>query len=453
MLRALAGQQSKIPFFTRAASSAAASRAFVAEPTPITHPDESADTANSAALEQLNKYILPTYARPNLIFTHGKGSHVYDTQGRKYLDFTAGIAVNALGHSDPETTQVLAEQAAKAIHLSNLYHNEHSGPLAELLVTATQEGGWKDAARCFFANSGTEANEGALKFARKWGKLNGSASKHQILSFKNSFHGRSMGALSVTANKKYQEPFSPLIPGITHSDYNDIASLNTSITDETCAVIVEPIQGEGGVFVANEEFLAALRKRCDEVGALLIYDEIQCGLGRTGKVWAHGHYSNATRPDILTMAKPLANGVPIGAVMMTERVADIVKVGDHGTTFGGNPLACAVAHSVFSRISKPAFLSQVQETSHTLVGYLEELKALHPESIQEIRGKGMLLGVGFTRDPSPIVKAARERGLLVVSAGNNTVRIIPPLILTQDEAQRGVEILHSSILAVEQAQV
>jgi acetylornithine aminotransferase len=264
------------------------------------------------------------------MFTHGKGCYIYDTNNRKYLDFSAGIAVNALGHSDEEVAKVLYEQALKLVHCSNLYHNENAGALAEKIVTETVQQGGMDAGKVFFANSGTEANEGALKFGRKWGKLvDPSGKKHKIVSFTNAFHGRSMGALSATYNPKYQKPFAPLIPGFEVAEYNNIEDIKRLVDDETCAVIIEPIQGEGGVHVANTEFLETLRKECTKHNALLIYDEIQCGLGRTGKLWAHQYFPESCRPDVLTMAKPLANGIPIGAILITDKVADVIKIGKH----------------------------------------------------------------------------------------------------------------------------
>lgn len=280
-------------------------------------------------IQRYNKYTLNTYARPDLMFTHGKGSYIYDTNDRKYLDFSAGIAVNALGHADDEVAKTLYEQAMKLVHCSNLYHNENAGALAEKLVTETVGQGGFNASKVFFANSGTEANEGALKFGRKWGNLvEPSGKKHKVIAFTNAFHGRSMGALSATYNPKYQKPFAPLVPGFETAEYNNIEDVKRLIDDNTCAVIVEPIQGEGGIHTANQEFLETIRKECNDHNALLIYDEIQCGLGRTGKLWAHQHFPESCRPDILTMAKPLANGIPIGAIMITDRVADIVKIGE-----------------------------------------------------------------------------------------------------------------------------
>ncbi|KAG0175624.1 acetylornithine aminotransferase [Apophysomyces sp. BC1034] len=406
----------------------------------ITHPDNQVSQATQAKVERFNQFTVTTYGRPDLVLSHGKGCYVYDTDGRQFLDFTAGIAVNALGHSDPEVAQVLYEQANKLVHISNLYHNENAGVLAENLVTTTRENdgpsqAW--ASKVFLSNSGTEANEGALKFARKWGKHVSGPAKHKIVCFSNAFHGRSFGALSATPKPKYQDPFTPLVPGFSTVPYNDIEQAVAAITDETCGVIMEPIQGEGGIHPASQEFISAVRKRCTEKKALLIYDEIQCGLGRTGKLWGYQQFEGV-QPDILTMAKPLANGVPIGAIMTNEAVGDMIKLGEHGTTFGGNPLATAVALNVFKRISDPTFMETVQRTGQALKEDLQTLQQQFPDVIKEVRGKGLLIGVEFTKDPAAIVKMARERGLLLVTAGCNTVRVIPPLILSKEDAQEGV---------------
>ncbi|KAI8371197.1 pyridoxal phosphate-dependent transferase [Choanephora cucurbitarum] len=403
--------------------------------TKLTHPDHDVPATTRAKVEEYSKYTVNTYARPDVVMSHGKGCYLFDTQDRSYLDFTAGIAVNALGHSDPQVAQVLFDQANRLVHTSNLYHHTNAGELAKKIIDTTHQHGGTWASKLFLANSGTEANEGALKFARKWGKET-SLEKHEIVSFTNAFHGRSMGSLSVTYNPKYQKPFAPLLPGIKTSPFNDIQAALETITEKTCGVIIEPIQGEGGVHPAKRDFLQALRERCDQTNSLLIFDEIQCGLGRTGKMWGHQHFGCV--PDILTMAKPLANGVPIGAIMTTEKVGEMIKLGDHGTTFGGNPLASAVALHVVSRITQPEFMAQVNEKGAFLRGLLTEVQEAHPDLIKEVRGKGLLIGVEFHKDPSPIVKMARERGLLVVTAGCNTVRIIPPLTITESEAVEGV---------------
>lgn len=413
----------------------------------LTHADENINPKTIELLNKQDKYTINTYNRPPIVLTKGKGCWVYDLADRKFLDFSAGIAVNALGHADAELASVIADQATKLIHLSNLYHNEYAGELAELLVNITKEGGGFEAARVFFSNSGTEANEGALKFARKWGRnvSKEGKEKYGVISYNNAFHGRTMGALSATPSPKYQAPFSPLVPGFVHSIYNDIEKIPEVVNENTCAVIVEPIQGEGGVWEATVDFLEALRKRCDEVNALLIFDEIQCGLGRTGKLWAHQHLPKSCHPDILTLAKPLANGFPIGAIITTEKVANLIKVGDHGTTFGGNPLACRAALSVVRRINTPELLSNVNSVGNYLVDEFKRLASKYPSLITNIRGKGLILGIQFTVDPTPLIGLARERGLLLITASNQTVRIIPPLILKKEEAQHGVKIIEEII--------
>ncbi|KAI8367695.1 pyridoxal phosphate-dependent transferase [Radiomyces spectabilis] len=411
--------------------------------TEITHPDDDVPQKTLDAVNRYNQHTITTYGRPNIVISKGKGSSLYDTNGREYIDFTAGIAVVALGHADPGVTKVLTEQASKLVHISNLYHNENAGELADKLINKTHDHGGAWANKVFLANSGTEANEAALKFARKWGKHVAGDDKYEIVCFTNAFHGRSMGALSATYNPKYQKPFAPLLPGFVTVPFNDVEKAVAAITDKTCGVIVEPIQGEGGVHDASQEFLEALRKRCDETNAVLIFDEIQCGLGRTGKLWGHQHFN--CQPDILTLAKPLANGVPIGAALTNEKVGDMIKLGDHGTTFGGNPLATAVACHVFDRISDDAFLKMVREKGDALKSGLKAIQAKHPDLIKEIRGKGLLLGMEFTQDPAPLVKMARERGLLVVTASCNTLRVIPPLVLTEEEAEKGLARLAGAV--------
>ncbi|KAI8596443.1 pyridoxal phosphate-dependent transferase [Dissophora ornata] len=416
----------------------------------LSHADVDADPKTLDIIDKHAKYTLTTYGRPPVVFTHGKGSYLYDVGHREYLDFTAGIAVNALGHSDPEVARILFDQAKQVVHLSNLYYNVPAGELAEQLIEGTRASGAFKAAKIFFSNSGTEANEGALKFARKVAKVTakpGQADKKfGVVSFTNGFHGRSMGALSATPNPKYQKPFLPLVPGFVHAPYNDVKAVDQYVTDETCAVIVEPIQGEGGINVATEAFLKKLRSRCDEVGALLIFDEIQCGLGRTGKLWAHEHFSAACVPDILTMAKPLANGFPIGAIMITDKVAEKIVIGDHGTTFGGNPLGCAVASSVLRRINNPEFLDNVNKNG---AHFREHLESISSPLVKEVRSKGMILGLEFKVDPSPLVAMARERGLLIITAANNTVRFVPALNISKAEIDQGMDILKKAIVAFE----
>lgn len=306
-----------------------------------------------------------------------------------------------------------------------------------------------DAAAVFVCNSGSEANEAAIKFARKVGKVRDpSGAKHEIVSFHNSFHGRTMGSLSATPNPKYQKPFAPMLPGFRYGTYNDVSAIKELVTENTCGVIIEPIQGEGGVIVATEEFLSALRARCNEVGAVLIYDEIQCGLSRTGRLWAHGYLPKSAHPDILTTAKALGNGFPIGATMVTQAVSDAIKVGDHGTTFGGNPLGSRLAHYIVSRLSEPDLQASVLTKSKIFISHFQDLMKKYPQLVTEIRGKGLHLGLQLSQDPAPIVTAARERGLLVITAGTNTLRFVPPLTISEAEIEEGMKILEEAMRVV-----
>ncbi|KAL9105485.1 MAG: hypothetical protein Q9187_008703, partial [Circinaria calcarea] len=340
--------------------------------------------------------------------------------------------------------------ARTLVHASNLYHNAWTGELSKLMVTKTRESGsMHSASKLFVCNSGSEANEAAIKFARKVGKIRDpTGEKYEIVSFHNSFHGRTMGSLSATPNPKYQKPFAPMLPGFKYGDYNDEAGIEDLVTEKTCGVIVEPIQGEGGVIVANPSFLQALRDRCNKFGAVLIYDEIQCGLSRTGQLWAHQNLPPSAHPDILTTAKALGNGFPIGATMVTEEVAKCVVTGDHGTTFGGNPLACRLAHYIVSRLSEPELQRGVLEKEKRFRRGFEKLQAAYPNVITEIRGRGLILGLQLTQDPTPIVTAARERGLLVITAGTNTLRFVPPLIVSNEEIEEGLGILGQAMDAV-----
>lgn len=413
-------------------------------------PDPHADSKTTGLVNQHLPFMVPTYVRPPPMFERGEGCYLYDMENRKYLDLTAGIAVNGLGHCDEGMTQVLAEQAGRLVHTSNLYHNPHTGLLSKQLIQLTHAtGGMADASHTFICNSGTEANEAALKFARKVGKsVSPNKDKYEIVSFHSSFHGRTMGALSATPNPKYQAPFAPMVPGFKYGTFNDVAALNSLVTEGTCGVIVEPIQGEGGVNVATPEFLAALRKRCSEVNAVLIYDEIQCGLGRTGTFWAHAGYPKESQPDILTTAKALGNGFPIGATIVNNFVCENIKAGDHGTTFGGNPLACRVASYVLSRLSAPELLASIPAKEKSFRAGFSSLQEHWPEKITEVRGKGLLLGLQLTEDPTPVITAARERGLLVISCGTNTLRFVPPLTITEEEIKEGIAKLASAMESV-----
>jgi len=371
-------------------------------------------------LEQ--RYVLQTYARPGFVLERGEGCWVYDTEGRAYLDCVAGIAVNALGHADPGLAAVLAQQAETLWHVSNLYHTAPQARLAQKLC----ESSFAD--RVFFCNSGAEANEGAFKFARKWAHDHYGPEKSAIVAFTGAFHGRTIGALAATPREKYQAPFRPLMPGVRVAPFNDLAGAEEIIGDDVCAVIVEPVQGEGGIHPADREFLAGLRAACDRHHALLIFDEVQCGFGRTGTLWAHQGYG--VMPDILTAAKPLAGGLPMGAVLMTQAVADVMHPGDHGSTFAASPLVASVAEAALDRINEPSFLADVTAKGAYLRERLEELNSPH---IREVRGSGLMLGIDLDISTADLITAGYDQGLLLVNAGPDTLRLVPPLIITRDE--------------------
>jgi predicted acetylornithine/succinylornithine family transaminase len=373
--------------------------------------------------------VLQTYVRPDIVFTHGEGMYLYDSEGNKYLDLTSGIAVTSLGHSDPDWVTAVSTQAAKLTHVSNLYHTAPHAELAERLVNNSF------ADKVYFCNSGAEANEAAIKFARKVAKQK-NGSKTQIISFSGGFHGRTMGVLATTYKAKYREPFEPVMPGVTFAIYNDLESAKQAISDETCAVIVEPVQGEGGVHPATPEFLQGLRDLCDAHNALLIFDEVQCGLGRTGYLWAHEAYD--VTPDIMTLAKPLAGGLPIGATLVTQAIADVMKPGDHGSTFAAGPLVCAAANTVFAKINKAAFLEQVRDTSAYLI---HRLKTLECDDIIDIRAAGLLVGVEMNKPVADIIADARAQGLLIINAGENVLRMAPALIMARQHVDEAVDVL------------
>ena len=432
-----------------AAASAAADARAAQRDAALPNPDPRDDSPSAALVAEHSPYMVATYARPPPVFVQGEGSWLWDVENRRYLDFTAGIAVTALGHCDAEFARIVADQAATLVHASNLYYNPWTGALSKLLVDKTRElGGMHDAASVFVCNSGSEANEAAIKFARKVGKvLDPSGGKTDVVSFDGAFHGRTMGALSATHNPKYQKPFSPMVPGFRIGRYNDVAAINDTVTESTCGVIVEPIQGEGGVQTATPEFLVALARRCREVGAVLIYDEIQCGLSRTGDFWAHAGLPREAHPDILTSAKALGNGFPVGAVIVNDHVGSKIKVGDHGTTFGGNPMACRLAHYMVGRLADPKLARDVATKGDLFRKRFATLSDRFPGLVSEVRGRGLILGLQLTEDPAPIVKAARERGLLVITAGTNTLRFVPSLLVSEDEINQGVDILEEAIAA------
>jgi len=435
----------------------------------ISHPESRTNPPASvrAHLEGRDRYLLQVFDRPPIVFEKGHGMHIWDSEGRKYLDFSAGIAVNALGHSDEGVAEVLKTQASTLMHASNIYHTPWSGKLAERLVRLTKENGGLGFAaesgknngenvdiQVFFSNSGTEANEGALKIAKKVGKerwamkhkgrnwdatQDGECSKSGIVCFENGFHGRSMGSLSVTWNTKYQGPFQPLIPGVRVGRLNDMDSLDL-VNEDTCAVIIEPIQGEGGVHTANEMFLRDLRKRCESMGAVLIYDEIQSGLFRTGEMWAHGGLPVDCHPDMITVAKALGNGFPIGAVLMREEVGRVMGFGSHGTTFGGSALACAVGDYVVGRLSS----LDVKTAAEYLDNKLKELARDYPGRVHGLRGRGLIRGI-VVDNPGEIMSRCREQGVLVLSAGIDAVRLLPSLTVTREDIDVAMAAIANSI--------
>jgi acetylornithine/N-succinyldiaminopimelate aminotransferase len=390
----------------------------------------------TTAIQAEHDYILQTYALPDVVFERGEGVYLYDTEGRRYLDFVSGIAVNALGYNDPDITRVIAEQAARLIHVSNLYHSVPGGELARMLVESSPAFD-----RAFFCNSGAEAIEGAIKFARRYARAHAAAAKTTIVAFDGSFHGRTMGAVAVTARDKYREPFMPVMPGVRFASYNDIGSLETAMGDDVCAVLLEPVQGEGGLRTADPAFLQAARTLCDRYNALLIFDEIQCGVGRTGTLWAHEPVG--VHPDMMTLAKPLAGGLPIGAVLLHQRVASTIQPGDHGTTFGGNPLATAVGSVVFGKISQPTFLAHVQAISNYLDESLQDLAAEFPNTIRELRGRGLMRGIQVVGAAGPLKDAAQQRGVLITTAGEDVLRMLPPLIIEPQHIDEVVGVLRS----------
>ncbi len=393
------------------------------------------DTQKIIDAEQ--SYLLQVYQRPNIVLERGQGCRVVDSQGREYIDCVAGIAVNALGYGESDLLAALHEQADKLWHVSNLYHTEPQARLAKLLCETSF------ADRVHFANCGASANESAFKFARRYARERaqsaaGPFEKYHIVAFTNGFHGRLFGSLAATDRPKYQQPFEPLMPGVRFAAFNDLASAAAAMGDDVCALIVEPIQGEGGVHPATPEFLAGLRQLCRQHDALLIFDEVQCGLGRSGALWAYQTYD--VTPDMLTAAKPLAGGLPMGAVLMTQAVADAIHPFDHASTFAGGPLVSAVAAALVQKVSQPAFLQATRANGDYLRQRLAELKSPH---ILAVRGAGLLIGLELDIPAAEVVSAGYRHGLLLVGAGPNVLRLAPPLIIDRPEIDQVVERLQA----------
>lgn len=381
-------------------------------------------------IQMAEQALLHTYNRYQIVLEKGEGVYLYDSEGKQYLDFAAGIAVCSLGYGHPRYKEALKRQIDRLTHTSNLFYSIPTAKAAQSLKEAAQMD------RVFFTNSGTEAIEGALKAARKYAYTKGSG-KYEFITMNHSFHGRSMGAVAVTGTDKYRTPFEPLIGGVKFAEFNDLESVKAQITDKTCAIILEPIQGEGGIYPATAEFLSGLRKLCDAHDILLIFDEIQCGMGRCGSMFAWQGYG--VKPDILTMAKAIGNGVPVGAFAMTEKVAESsLAPGDHGTTYGGNPFVCAAVEEVLQIFKEEHILEHVQEVSAYMEEKLEQL-VLESACIEARRGKGLMQGLVLTKPVGDVIRAAMEEGLIVISAGGNVLRLVPPLTIEKCHVDEMVE--------------
>jgi acetylornithine/N-succinyldiaminopimelate aminotransferase len=386
----------------------------------------------SSAVRDAEQFLLPTYKRQPIVFTHGRGCYVFDSRGKKYLDFLGGIAVNALGHAHPRVVKTIRRESARAIHFSNLFHNAFQGPLAKKLAQ------WSGMDRVFFANSGTEAIDGALKLARLCARTESDtpgvpARKHRILAMDNSFHGRTYGAVSATFTEKYRLPFVPLVPGIEFVHFNSVDDLESKFDDTVCAILLETIQGEGGIYPVSELFWNTARALTSKNGALLIADEIQCGLGRTGRYFAYQKFSG--KPDIVLVAKPLAAGLPLGAILTSQAVADRVSPGLHGTTFGGGPLACATALEFLNIVDDEKLLQNIRARGEELRDGLAALAGKFP-FIREIRGEGLMIGVELSIEGAPFVQQAMLRGLLMNCTHDFTLRLLPPFLVTRAQVRQ-----------------
>lgn len=381
-------------------------------------------------IEDAEKGLVHTYNRFPVVLEKGEGVYVYDAEGKKYLDFAAGIAVSSLGYGNKEFNDALKAQIDRLIHSSNLYYNTTCGKAAQALLRVAQMD------RVFFTNSGTEAIEGALKAARKYAYKK-QTGRYEFIAMKDSFHGRSMGALSVTEHEAYRTPFEPLIPGVSFAEYNNLDSVRELVTDRTCAIILEPLQGEGGINTADEAFMKGIRKLCDEEGILMICDEIQCGMGRTGTMFAWQNYG--TKPDIIAMAKAIGNGVPVGAFAMTEDIArNSLEPGDHGTTYGGNPFVCAAVAKTVEIFEREKLTGHVQEMGAYLTEKLTGLKAACG-SITEVRGRGLIQGIRLNKPVAETIQAALREGLLIISARSDVIRLVPPLVIEKEHIDELIE--------------
>ena len=386
--------------------------------------------------EQDEAHVMHTYARLPVMFVRGQGARLYDADGKEYLDFLAGIAVNGLGHCHPRHVRAIQEQAATLIHTSNLYLTAPQAELAAKLCALS------DMERVFFCNSGAEANEAAIKIARKYGKAHGGADKYHIITATRSFHGRTLATVTATAQPKYQEPFAPLVPGFSYVPYNDVAALEAAITDQTCAVLLEPVQGEGGVYPAHKPFLEAARALCDRHQALLMFDEIQCGMGRTGTWWAYQQFGVV--PDVMTLSKSLGGGVPIGACLARGAAATTLVPGDHGSTFAGNPLSARAALAVIEAMEEEHLLENARAMGAYFVHRLNTSSMRH--KIKDIRALGLMLGVELAQpDARRVLLDCLEQGLILNAVGDSILRLLPPLIITQADVDQAVGVLERVI--------
>ena len=378
------------------------------------------------------KYVTQNYGTRPICLVKGKGVKVWDSEGKEYIDFLSGLAVNGLGHCHPEVVKAVARQAKKLIHVSNLYYIEPQVQLAEILVKNSF------ADKVFFCNSGAEANEAAIKLARKYAKDSGKKGKFKIITAYDSFHGRTLATISATGQKKFHKGFEPMVRGFKYVPFNDLAAMKKAIDKKTCAVMIEPIQGEGGIYVADKKYISGLRKLCNKKGILLIFDEVQCGMGRTGKLFAYEHYG--VSPDIMTLAKSLGGGVPIGATLAKEKVAKSFTLSSHASTFGGNPLACAAAKAVLDMLLKKKLIQHADKMGDYFVSKLKELKKICP--IKEIRGKGLMIGMEFDKsvDGTKVFKICMKKGLLVNCIKGKIMRFLPPLIVNKKDIDKGLSI-------------
>ena len=391
-------------------------------------------------IDTAEQELLHTYNRFSLVLDHGEGVYLYDTDGKQYLDFAAGIAVSALGYGNKAYNDALKAQVDKLLHTSNLYYNVPTIEAARKALQASEMD------RIFFTNSGTEAIEGAIKAAKKYAFTRDGHAGHEIIAMNHSFHGRSIGALSVTGNAHYQEPFEPLMPGVKFADFNQLESVKAQITDKTCAILMETVQGEGGIYPAEKEFIEGVRALCDEKDILLILDEIQCGMGRTGEMFAWQNYG--VKPDIMTCAKALGCGVPVGAFFMTQKVADkSLAPGDHGTTYGGNPFVGTAVSTVFDLFEKQKILDNVHEVAPYLEQKLDELVAKY-DFLTTRRGMGLMQGLVCTLPVGQVSAKALEQGLIIITAGADVIRMVPPLVIEKKHVDEMIEKLEKALLAV-----